>query len=174
MISCKNFRNTEEFKALEETVSSYIGKKLLLPDTLIVYKPFTNYYADSAEMFNSEFKIYTLINGSCGTCIDNIILWNDLVYELQPYHVPVIVIFESDDNFELLKYFCEENKISNFLYPFFLDINRNYLKFNKFMQQTSFDLKTVLTDKDDNILLIGNPINNNKVQELILNAITES
>lgn len=165
LVLCSNFlfscKWTQQDKAEEEKVEIVgIGKTLLLPDSLETYKPFQGYLLDSNKMLNAPLKIYSHVNVSCSTCLEDIAKWDKLVKE---YKVPVILICESKDNFELLKYFCEQGDIKGFAFPFFLDLKGQYVKKNTFVY-THAGFKTVLTDQSNKILFAGDPIHS-KVKE---------
>ncbi len=168
--SCRDKEDVDKISSLKEVVENTLGKKLILPDSLKTYSPFINYIADSTVAFNSKYKIYSKVKASCGTCISHIDKWNDLVPEFSKYKVPIILICNSDDQFELIQYFCESGKIKNFFYPFFFDKKNEFAKKNKFME-ASRDFETVLTDKDNNILLLGNPVHSKSILDLYLKEI---
>lgn len=168
--SCKGKKENKEILSLKNVVNNTIGKKLILPDSLEIYTPFTNYVSDSSEVFNSRYKVFSRIDASCGTCIGSVSSWSKLRSEFQRYNVPVVLIFHSDDRFELLKYYCESGQIENFPFPFFLDKKNIFVEINKFMEENK-SFETVLTDADNTILLIGNPIYSEEVKKMYINEI---
>ncbi len=96
--------------------------------------------------------------------------WDGLASEFFKYKVPVVLICNSKDEFELLKFIVESGGIKNYPYPFFFDRMNKYLKLNKFMENSS-DFETILTDKNNNILLVGNPIHSKRVKNLYINEV---
>ena len=168
LTSCINNNNRQKVEPLKVVLEENLGKKLAIPDGLMIYKPFTDYIADSSEIFSSSYRIYSYINVSCGTCINNIELWNSLIIELKELKIPVILICESDDKYVLFRYMCESGKIKKFSYPFVLNRNNDFTMKNPFMKIIN-NFQTVLTDKENTILLIGNPIYNKSIKELYLN-----
>lgn len=79
IISCKNSKqHKEKINTLETVVNSVLNKKLYIPDSLETYSPFSDYIANEKDILNAEYKIYSKINGSCGTCIGHINAWNEL------------------------------------------------------------------------------------------------
>src|SRR5690606_39631739 len=130
---------------------------LYLPNDLKVYRPFKNYVADSTEMMYAGYRIYSFINTSCGTCIDEIKLWESLVPDFIENKTAIFLIFGSHDQFELIKHICESGKLENFSYPFFLDVENKYINNNLFMNESKH-FETVLTNQENEILLMGNPI----------------
>lgn len=166
IVSCSS-TNKKEAKELNVTIANNIGKEINIPNDLQMYTPFTNYISDSVQMFNSEFRIYSYINASCGTCVNSIKEWKQIVSEFSHRHVSVILIFKSDDNFELLKYLCEKGEVKNFPYPFFFDRHKKFPELNAFILKHKH-LQTILVDKNNKILLFGNPIRSNEIKDLYL------
>lgn len=169
LFSCEN-ENDEKVKEFRYIVKENLGSKLIIPSDLQIYKPFSNYLQDSLEMSNSKFKVYSIINASCGTCIDNMKRWEEFSSNLLKSEVVVILIFKSDDNFELLKYACEKGIIREFPYPFFLDPNNMFMQQNKFMKRNKH-FETCLTDANNRIILLGNPLYNENIKELYIKQI---
>lgn len=170
IISCENKQETDEIVSLKSVVENTLGKKLIVPDSLQTYTPFSNYIADSTVVLNSEYRIYSKLNASCGSCISSIKEWEHLIPEFSKHKVPVILICDSDDRFELIQYLCESGQVKNFSYPFFLDKKKEFSKLNKFMAESK-NFETVLTDKNNTILLMGNPMRSNEIKDLYLKEI---
>lgn len=174
LFSCKNKTiEKNETKLLKYVIEDNLGKELIIPESLSIYKPFNNYVKDSSQISNSEFKIYSHIDASCSTCVDNIELWNvfsESIEENNKISVSVILIFTSKDEFELIKYLIDTNKIKTFPYPFFLDSNKEYTQLNKFMSESSH-FETVLTNKYNNILLFGNPIHSREIKNMYISKL---
>jgi hypothetical protein len=170
-ISC-NSTSSKEIKELNTIIANNIGKEVNIPNHLQIYKPFKNYILDSAGMFNSNFKIYSYVNASCGTCVSSINEWKHIILEFNNQYVSVILIFKSDDNFELLKYLCETGEIREFPYPFFFDKNKEFPKINSFILKHKH-LQTILVDENNKILLLGNPIQSSKIKELYMKTLNK-
>ena len=154
-------------------LSGIIGKKLIIPDGLVTYKPFSGYLLDSISIADSKYKIYTEINVSCGTCINKISKWDSLSMEFYKYKTPIILICKTEDRFESLKYACETSIIRKFFYPFFLDNNNLYSANNPFMDK-GYDLSTVLTDRNNKILMVGNILDSKILKENFIDIIEGS
>lgn len=65
------------------------------------------------------------------------------------------------------------NLIKDFSYPFFLDKKKEFVKKNDFMGKFR-GFETVLTDKNNTILLMGNPVKSKEIRELYLKTILNS
>lgn len=169
-ISCQNTEIQVKEARLKLVVENCLGKKLIIPDSLITYAPFHDYVADSVQLSNAKSKIYSHINASCPTCVLDIRLWNNMITDFEKLMVPIILICDADDNFELIKYIHEIGEIKSFSYPLFFDIKKEFFKQNNFMN-VSPHFETVLTDNENNILLLGNPIRSKEVRDMYLKEI---
>ena len=171
LISCK--KSTRNSDSLKETVKTTLGTKLVLSENIYLYKPFKSYKLDSIKIKNADFKIYSLINASCGDCINKINNWEIFSKELNNYEIPIILIFRSNDNFELLKNMLDMNKVNPFPYPFLFDYKNELIKSNRFMEESD-SFMTILTDNNNSILLMGDPLNSEKIKTLYLNKIQKN
>lgn len=73
---CDN-KNRESI-LLKSIIDDHTGMQFNFPDSLQLYSPFENYVADSSEISNAKFKIITLVDASCSSCISDINGWNHL------------------------------------------------------------------------------------------------
>ncbi len=171
-LACQSREKDTLESRLKIIIKNNIGKKLILPDSLRAYYiSNSNCIADSNEISNANYKIYSHINASCPTCIRDIKLWNRIIINyFSNLNVPVILVCNSKDNFELIKYIFEKGEIEDFSYPLFFDKKNEYTIENTFMKESQH-LKTVLTDKENRILLFGNPIRSQKIKELYIKEI---
>lgn len=170
IISCKKNQNIiSEADSFKVVIDNSLGKKLIISDSLELYHPFPS-SINNKEVLSPKLKIYSHIDASCGTCIESLKAWNNLIPEFNRKNVEVVLICTSDNNFELLKYYFESKEITNFSHPLLLDHNNDYLRQNEFMSKSK-NFETVLTDKNDEILLLGNPNFSIKIKELFFNEI---
>lgn len=166
-ISCNNIGSKR--KKVEYKRDNSIGKKLILPQKMMLYHPFLNSNnIDSTQIANSPLKIYSLVDGSCVECVGSIKKWIDFT---KMTNIPIVLIISSeDDQFNLFKYVCKEGEFKYFKYPFFLDVESKYYNLNRKLF-TSKGAQTVLTNVNNKILLTGNPILNHTIQKDYLNKI---
>jgi hypothetical protein len=146
------------------------GVKIVMPTHTQIYRPFET---DTSRRFltdYSQFKIYTLINTSCATCLGKLKGWDKFKAENPDLSkVPIIPVCYSRDSFELLKYLFESNKIPSMHLPLVLDLKDSFIRLNRTLIRTG-DF-TALTDSEDRILVPGNPLENNNVKTRFLQAV---
>lgn len=170
LISCQNKQQKENVSKHKSVINAALGTQVKLPSDLSTYDYLNNYKSDSIRVLDSKFKIYSRVNASCGTCIDHINLWSDLNSKLNKYDISIILLCYSEDSFEYIKYLCESSEIKKFPYPLFFDKRDQFIKLNTFMKKHKH-FETVLTDRDNYILAVGNPIISKDIESLYLKEI---
>jgi len=166
--SCNEKHNKKTINSFKAIIDNNLGKKIKLPDSLILHKPFLN--SNNQFASDTKMKVYSHIDASCGTCIESLKAWNNLIPEFNKQKVKVYLICSSDDRFDLLKYYFESKEIDNFSYNLYFDYNNDYLIKNEFMFE-SRNFETVLVDENGTILVIGNPNYSKKIKEMYFNLI---
>jgi len=141
-----------------DVIKRLIGKELiftdnLLPETIEKKTPF------SFELFRKKpLKIVAIINLDCGLCIESLNGWEEY---LKNKDITFILIVGGND-FEFFK--ALKNNESQIFENIFHDKNNIFEMTNKIPRETRF--KTFLIDKDNKILLIGNPLFNKNIDKL--------
>lgn len=170
-LSCKN-KKTANVDERTGKINVILGKTFHSPSDIKLYMPFEKQFSDSIGMFNSKLKVFSYINVSCSTCLDELENWSTLATELSAYKIPVILVLQSKDRYELLKYLIEENKLKPYPYPFVFDVNNQYFPFNRFLSEAD-RLYTVTTTKKDKILYVGDPMHVESDRTKLLASIKE-
>ena len=149
------------------------NKYIRIPDSLEIYNPFLDSARLNLKTFNKAYKIYTVVNSSCATCVLDFKKWNRFQQELDSINsnTQIILICIAKDNFEGLRYLFENDKVDSIQLPLFLDKKRAFLNLNKEIAK-NIENATILTDKNEMILCEGeNPFDNNnhklKILELV-------
>lgn len=131
-----------------------LSKVITLPDSLVIYNPSDKANYDSNAVNNSELRIYSFVNVSCPSCITHLKKWKEVSTELRAYKVPVFLICQSEDNYELLKYLCEKKDIPELPYPYYFDVANKFFIQNSFLTSKPNE-HTVLTNRSNKILASG-------------------
>ena len=168
--SCSKKQTKEKELFFKAIIDNNLDKKLKIPDSLILYKPFS--YSKNQLLSNTKLRVYSHIAASCGTCLESMKLWNEIIPEFNKQNVKVYLVCSSDDRFELLKYFFESKEFKNFSYELYLDYENDYVIRNKFMQESK-NFETVLIDGLGKIKMIGNPIFTKKIKDIYMNLINK-
>jgi|GEM_PF-825496 len=168
--ACKSGNGADK-KVVEMEGDEIVGRILLVPDSMEAYKPFKEYPSGISKLKEGGMKIYTLVDVSCSSCIQNIKNWDLLSNLFIKENVPIFMICQSKDGFELFKYFCESGKVARFAFPFFLDKKSVFLKQNSFLSTITYP--TILLDENDKILSFGDPTHSKEVLDKYLAKIAE-
>lgn len=147
----------------EENVENKI---LLLPKKMEIYYPVGE---ESVEVTrNPSYKIYVLIDVSCSTCLLKFKLWDDYYKKIREHNSTQLVpVCSSKDNFELLKYWFENDKIYKISVPILLDTENKFKILNRDLFDGVEDI-AILTDTANRILLIGNPLEDQQDKKIFL------
>ena len=165
ILSCQS--KTQKIKTQLE---QFIGKTIVFPDSMTIIKLDTintilPYYQEA------EFTISTAIDGACGVCVDQLNDWKTFIQSnatILDKKVKILFFIESYD-FDTFEYLTKD---IDFSYPLIFDPKELYIWNNKLPQDKRF--QTFLLDKNNKILLIGSPIDNNKISELYKKTIVQS
>ena len=153
-------------KKNEEYVKYWMDRELVLPsDTAIIEAIDSNSKLDYIE--NKEFKIVTRIDGDCSVCIDELLEWKKLVQEYANELNLSFHFYVTTNNFEIFK---KINKSTiRFPYPLIFDRLDDLRIKNNLKKDKRFN--TFLLDRDNRVVLIGNPIRNKKIKQLYFEKI---
>lgn len=159
LLACK--KSTTD---IEQLVKEWNRKEIIFPERVV----FTKLGHDTVayETSNSQYRIITYIDSSgCTSCRMQLDRWKNVIAEFDSvtsHSVPILFFIfpknKSDIQF-MLKY-------KKFDYPVCLDLDNSLGKLNKFPLQEKY--QTFLLDKDNKVILIGNPTYNYKIKELYL------
>lgn len=151
-------------------VSNLIGQKNRIPNNYQYNLLSTDTTINIGEaLLKSEYKILLYVDSAgCMTCKLHLSKWNNLIKESE--YLPL-------DKLSFLLFFHQNNKKElsllikreNFNYPVFIDVKNEINQLNNFPTQS--DLQCFLLDKDNKVLLIGNPVKNSKIKELYMRVI---
>jgi hypothetical protein len=161
LFSCiKNDKNRE---AVQTILKEWSGKEIKFPDN--VQAVVINCDSVNYNPFESEYKILFYSDSSgCTNCDLQLSEWHPLISEAN------LLIGE---NISFLFYIHPKNKqdldhilhINSFDYPVFYDMDNSIDRINQFPKQREY--QCFLLDKNNRILLIGNPALNDKIWNLM-------
>ena len=165
LFSCKDTREEKIIHLLNE----WNGKTIRFPQAmnLISYLDTTN-----VVKFGEIKKEYTILHYvdtiGCVSCKLRLSEWNKLIGELDSisnHNVNCLISFFPMRKKELLK----SLKINKFKHYVYIDEKDSLNQLNCFPEGDAF--RTFLLDRDDKVMLVGNPINNPNIKELYLSII---
>lgn len=155
LFGCNNPSPVMELKSVIET---NLRRNIILPENLRAHP-----IADSILLKQSEirFKLITYIDGDCSVCIAELYKWNEFLkmnfYILENVQVMFII---SSVNYPYFEYNVEKLDLR---LPFYYDSINSYITNNNI---EDYELYTLLLNKENEITLIGSPIDNPSMQGL--------
>ena len=165
-VSCADNRTT----SAAELVSQWEGREIVFPQNSI----FTIQGRDTVDFLfqDAPYKILTYVDSvGCLSCKLQLEGWNELIGELESSvseKVPVVLYFNTPRYREVMAL----TRSSRYIQPICIDIPDSLNLLNHFPSQMSF--QTFLLDKDNKVIAIGNPVNNQKIKDLFLRLIMGS
>lgn len=130
---------------------------------------------DSSLTYETHYKqIVYMDNIQCASCITNkLLLWKEfekVAKNKNPYYSLCIIIASDNKNVnKQIKRICYYTKFDSALY---IDTIGLFLQDNPFLRNTSIK-ESFLVDSIGDIKLIGSPINNKRINSLVLDYISK-
>lgn len=153
------------------TENQHKGQKINIPNKMLAYTVDDIQIHEVNNISNDQQPtIYTLINVSCSTCLLKLEQWNTFYSEIESNKISFVPICHSKDDFELLKYLAENNQIGNLKFPLYLDIENQFIHLNESLISDIGDF-TALTNSKNQIILSGNPTEDQNIKKEYLNLI---
>ncbi len=163
LCACKNKVQNE----VEEIVREWSGKEILFPDNLV----FTIQGKDTVDfpISTEKYKILTYVDSTncigCKLQLDN---WKKLMKEtdsIVPNKVQFLYFYSPKNKQNIIGNF----KSAGFTHPVCIDEKKALDALNKFPRYENF--QTFLLNRDNKVLVVGNPIHNPYIQELYIKTI---
>lgn len=161
LFSCNNYSKKQD---MIEIVKDWSGKEIKFPSSFDI-----STYLKSDNNDLPDYKILVYIDSvGCSSCKLQLPEWKKFITQLDS-------ITDKDIQFIFILHPKEirevkiQAKLNKFNYPLYFDKNNDFDKLNKF--PTDISLQTFLLDKNNKVILLGNPIQNPKMKELYINKI---
>lgn len=164
LFSCQD-KKKDEIKRL---VSEWQGKEIRFPQDMV----FTRFTSDTVDFTlpESSHKVLVFVDSiGCTSCKLQLHRWKELIQytdSITQGTVPFLFFFQSDDKKEI-GYLLKKDNLD---LPICLDQSDRLNGLNHFPADGRF--QTFLLDKDNKVVVIGNPILNPNIRELYLKEIT--
>jgi hypothetical protein len=165
--SCKNNRKQTE---IEQTVSEWTGKQIKFP---VNYQccVFGKDTVDDicTELFDKDYKILLYIDSTgCTSCRFHLEEWQVIMQDMSSYAEKVSFLFFFYPKRKIdIQYLLKSERFS---YPVFIDEMNEINRLNCF--PATVEYQCFLLDKDNKVLVVGNPVLNLKIWDLYKQIIT--
>ena len=162
LVSCQNFDKRE----INDVVHEWIVKEIIFLDSMDCVD---NHVVSKVKVSENCFKVVNYIDSvGCTPCRLNLTKWKEFIHDLNQVSIDstLVLMIVSDSRFNVVYQISMWDK---FTYPIYIDVADSLNRLNHFSSDERF--QTLLLDKDNKVVAIGNPINNPKVKELYLKII---
>ncbi len=159
IFSCKR-----ENKNIENTLLGIVGREINLIDSLKYYSKKNGFYNDSPK---TDLKVVTYIDGGCGSCVFELNEWKEFLSSPKLKNVSCLFFVKSYDKKQIALILDE----ADFSYPVIIDLTNKFYEVNEINADKNY--QTFLVNKDNEIVLVGNPTYNSQIKKLYFETISE-
>ena len=159
---------TNKKEQLTHLVQKWQGKEILFPRNIT----FTQFVTDTVnyKIPQTDYKVLIFVDSNgCTSCKLQLPKWKKLITHVDSItggRIPFLFFFQSKNDKEL-RYILERDHINR---PICIDHKNELNQLNQFPNDMTF--QTFLLDKNNKVIVIGNPIHNLAIQDLYLEQIT--
>ena len=149
-------------------VKEWQGKQILFPENMV----FTRFASDTTNFVipTSDYKVLVFVDSiGCTSCKLQLSRWKEFIRytdSISQKNFPFLFFFQFDDQWEIHSLLIREN----FDKPICLDRSDSLNQLNHFPKDIRFQV--FLLDKNNKVVVIGNPVHNPNVKELYLEEIS--
>ena len=149
-------------------VKEWQGKQILFPENMV----FTRFASDTTNFVipTSDYKVLVFVDSiGCTSCKLQLSRWKEFIRytdSISQKNIPFLFFFQFDDQWEIHSLLIREN----FDKPICLDRSDCLNQLNHFPKDIRFQV--FLLDKNNKVVVIGNPVHNPNVKELYLEEIS--
>lgn len=149
-------------------VKEWQGKQILFPENMV----FTRFASDTTNFVipTSDYKVLVFVDSiGCTSCKLQLSRWKEFIRytdSISQKNIPFLFFFQFADQWEIHSLLIREN----FDKPICLDRSDSLNQLNHFPKDIRFQV--FLLDKNNKVVVIGNPVHNPNVKELYLEEIS--
>ena len=165
LLACRDGRG------ISEELSVLQSQPIVLPQE----KDVVIHNADTVFNIRGNKLKYIIYNDSlaCTSCmINNLISWNPLIEYSKNYKGGLVFYFifsPAQKDLRLINMFI---KNSEFKYRIIVDERKTFARLNPHLPKNHL-LHSFLLDENDNVILVGNPLRNKKIEEIFYKIVEE-
>ena len=169
VFSCKDNNRRGE---IEKIVNEWMGKEILFPENVPCFVSGKETLTENCDLwFQKDFKILMYVDSAgCSSCRLNMFEWKQLMVEADSlFHgnVGFLLYFQPKNERDMAHLFAR----TRFDYPVFMDTKDVINRLNRFPKEMQF--QCFLLDKDNKVLMIGNPARNIRIWDLYKDHIAD-
>jgi len=165
--SCQSFKNKREIKHI---VKNWYNKEIVMPDSVFVLKNGTLVLLGNNPLYHKNYKILTFIPADCEKCVFGAKSWCTFLDSVnQKSSIDFIPVFITSNPDHFIEYYLP--RLPDCINPYLGILNKFIFPPNL---PSDWNLRTFLLDENNKILLIGNPVYNQKIKNLYYKKIKEN
>lgn len=169
LFSCNHFHNSKDTE-VANIIKSMVGKNVSIPELTSTYLGRDSSFPRNDSTFAKLIVYYD--SSACQTCrVNTLYEWKDIIAIENKYRgmFKLMIIFApaQEDITNLRRALAR----SRFIHPVYFDYNGRLLKDNEFIHHHQA-FHTFLLDKNNNIVLVGDPVANPAMYPLLIKTLS--
>ena len=170
LLLCFSCKQSEQQKKVASILTEWVDRVVVLPDTVYIPK---EGIVKKADYECCDYKILNYVDSiGCLSCELKLTEWNALYKRLQDKGMSVmpVFIFGFSNNKKFKKEIYSLLRHNAIAFPVVMDSLSQINKLNNFPDDRRF--QTFLLDKENKVVVIGNPIYNPYIEDLYFDIAT--
>ena len=167
LLFCYACKKTENLDSFEQAYRNLKGSFISIPNDLTMI--FEGKDSLLNKKLNTDYKLIIYRDSlSCSVCyVETLPYWQKLMDELNCYSkgkldfIFILSPLKKDETNLRLNL-----EVSEFKHPIYIDMKRNFQQENPQLPKFE-ELNVFLLDKNNNVIMIGDPLENKKIKELL-------
>lgn len=169
-LSCGN--SHDKNNSYIETIANLTGKRIVFPESLHPISTLNTHNNTASNIIARNYKIIAYYGkGGCTSCRIKLKKWAQYIESLYPDNDTIVtrlIIIIPTEEERKIKYLA---KYDNFNYEIMVDTDEKFRNINNISSNPY--LNSYLLNNNDEIIAVGNPINNKKIGNLYRKLITK-
>ncbi len=164
---CNLDTEREKNVIIEDILTKSYHKKICFPDSLVHYYNSDKRKISPSNYLSENLKILSILGNDCQKCtVSELLFWDDFSMNYENIDKIQLILVYSGPNYYFTNVISEEMGVQ---IPVLLDESGIIQNNNALFDDPLY--RTVLLDKDNRILLVGNFMNNMKLKRLYFEEI---
>lgn len=152
---------------IDDTLINSYHKKIYIPDSLVLFYDSDKMKISLSKYLSENLKILSILGNDCQKCtVSELLFWDDFSMNYENIDDIQLIMVYSGHNYYFTNVLSEEIGVQ---IPVLLDESGIIQNNNTLFDDPLY--RTVLLDKDNRILLVGNFMNNMKLKRLYFEEI---
>lgn len=164
---CKQSQHKRKSE-LEKTVNYWYKKEISFPDSIYKISNSIIEILKENPLSSNKYKILSVISGECEKCIIDAKEWCVFIDSISDHaKFDFVPVFVTSDYHQFIKSYYK--RLPSCFEPY-LDVHFKFIL--NYNLPENWSMRTFLLDKNNRVMIIGNPIHNHNIRKLYLKKLS--